>query len=102
MTTETPPDWVLLEAAKRSGMKQCPDWIKRCYDHHAVLAFRALCNMIQKYEKPPVDRKLLCAQEAVRLHNERHVFSHGLHTPEEVCVRAIELWEECFGYEDKN
>jgi hypothetical protein len=89
MTTETPPDWVLLEAAKRSGMKQCPDWIKRCYDHHAVLAFRALCDMIQKYEKPPVDRKLLCAREAVSVAYGRN--------EEWIAIRAIELWEEGFG-----
>jgi hypothetical protein len=86
-----PEDWVLFEAAKRSGMKQCPDWIKRCYDHHAVLAFRALCNMIQKYEKPPVDRKVLCAQEAMTEFFPPHA------DPEGVALRAIELWEEGFG-----
>jgi hypothetical protein len=90
MTTETPPDWVLLEAAKRSGMKQCPDWIKRCYDHHAVLAFRALCDMIQKYEKPPVDRKLLCAREA-------RDSTRAEATTVAIAIRAIELWEEGFG-----
>ncbi len=90
----TPPDWVLLEAAKRSGMKQCPDWIKRCYDHHAVLAFRALCNMIQKYEKPPVDRKLLCAREALV---GKIVLGPAAKDFENVCVRAIELYEEGFG-----
>jgi hypothetical protein len=96
MTTETPPDWVLLEAAKRSHIgAQTVEYLRRIYRHGG--GFTALCDMIQKHEKPPVDRKLLCAQEAVRLHNERHVFSHGLHTPEEVCVRAIELWEEGFG-----
>ncbi len=100
MTTETPPDdWVLLEAARQSGYT-----LKHYTAEDLRLAwkwqsgpFRALCDMIQKYEKPPVDRKVLCAREAVRLHNERHVFSHGLHTPEEVCVRAIELYEEGFG-----
>jgi hypothetical protein len=102
MTTETPPDWVLLEAARQSGWDSDTEieGLRRLYRN--VSTFRALCDMIAKYEKPPVDRKLLCAQEAVRLHNERHVFSHGLHTPEEVCVRAIELWEQCFGYDDKN
>jgi hypothetical protein len=91
-----PEDWVLLEAAKRSET-WCRriEWLIDLYQ--ASGSFRALCDMIQKYEKQPVDRKLLCAQEAVRLHNERHVFSHGLHTPEEVCVRAIELYEEGFG-----
>jgi len=96
MTTETPPDWVLLEAAKQSEMgDHHADQLRFLYKRNKI--YRALCDMIQKYEKPPVDRKLLCAQEAVRLHNERHVFSHGLHTPEEVCIRAIELYEEGFG-----
>jgi hypothetical protein len=97
MTTETPPDdWVLREAAKLADEPDIEiQWLR---DLHSVSgSFRALCDMIQKYEKQPVDRKALCAQEAVRLHNERHVFSHGLHTPEEVCIRAIELWEEGFG-----
>jgi hypothetical protein len=47
MTTETPPDWVLLEAAKRSD----------CDVYRRDGAFLALCDMIQKYEKPPVERK---------------------------------------------
>jgi hypothetical protein len=96
MTTETPPDWVLLEAGELSE-PWCHS-IEGLRDLHRISrSFRALCDMIQKHEKPPVDRKALCAREAVRLHNERHVFSHGLHTPEEVCIRAIELWEEGFG-----
>jgi hypothetical protein len=99
MTTETPPDWVLLEAAKRIGYSSNLKSLRSLYEGTAFLgaSFRAVCDMIQKYEKPPVDRKLLCARKAVRLHNERHVFSHGLHTPEEVCIRAIELYEEGFG-----
>ena len=96
MTTPTPPDWVLLEAAKRCDMfTKHIDALR--YRHTGDSCFRALCDMIEKHEKPPVDRKLLCAREAVRLHNERHVFSHGLHTPEEVCIRAIELYEGDFG-----
>lgn len=98
----TPPDWVLLEAAKRSGMKQCPDWIKRCYDHHAVLAFRALCNMIQKYEKPPVDRKLLCAREAsaetyTTIAEEYRKGKLDHLDLMRSAIRAIELYEEGFG-----
>jgi hypothetical protein len=99
MSKETLPDEVLIEAAKRSNANpnlSLKHW-RSMYRTDGM--FTALCDMIQKYEKPPVDRKLRCAREAVRLHNERHVFSHGLHTPEEVCVRAIELWEESFEYE---
>ena len=98
----TPPDWVLLEAAKRSGMKQCPDWIKRCYDHHAVLAFRALCDMIKKYEKPPADRKLLCAREAsaetyTTIAEEYRKGKLDHLDLMRSAIRAIELYEEGFG-----
>ena len=91
-----PEDWVLLEAAERANIgDETVEYLRKIYPRAG--SFRALCDMIQKYEKKPVDRKVLCAQEAVRLHNERHVFSHGLHTPEEVCIRAIELYEGDFG-----
>jgi len=55
-----------------------------------IEAITALCDMIAKHEKPPVDRKLLCAQEAWRLHDE------DLDSVT-ISVRAIELWEEGFG-----
>lgn len=66
MTADTPPDWVLLEAAKRSGWGE--------YEHTAGLrveyqmtrsAFRALCDMIHKHETPPVDPDLIEAREIV-------------------------------------
>jgi hypothetical protein len=84
-----PDDWVLLEAAKRSET-WCRriEWLIDLYQ--ASGSFRALCDMIQKYEKQPVDRKLLCAQEAWRLHDE------DLDSVT-ISVRAIELWEEGFG-----
>jgi hypothetical protein len=89
---QTPPDWVLIEAAKRSGMVLDVDWIKRCYSQSAFLGYRALCDMIERYEQPPVDRKLLCAREADRLY-----LAGALNEVEDVAVRAIELWEEGFG-----
>ena len=89
MTTETPPDEVLLEAAKRANIGEEPiEYLRKIYPRAG--SFRALCDMIQKYEKPPVDRKLLCAREAV-----------GWGTPwattETISVRAIKLYEEGFG-----
>ena len=90
MTTETPPDdWVLLEAAELSGRSHCS--VETVRDRwHLDKTFRALCDMIQKYEKPPVCRKVLCAREAV-----------GWGTPwattETISVRAIKLYEEGFG-----
>jgi hypothetical protein len=96
--TDTPPDWILIEAAKRFAWDNvATSRLRSHYHDENYIGFRALCDMIAKHEQKPVDRKLLCAQEAVRLHNERHAFSHGLHTPEEVCVRAIHLFEEGFG-----
>lgn len=85
MMTDTPPDWVLIEAAKRSD--RGPHHLKETYQN--VPTFRALCDMIQKYEQPPVDRKLLCAREAVGKCS--HLDREG------ACARAIELWEEGFG-----
>jgi hypothetical protein len=93
--TTTPPDWVLLEAAKRCGWTPDLTWLRA--DYRAVNgSFRALCDMIERYEQPPVDRKVLCAVQAI---------SHGSPTLAEAatereinhCVRAIELWEEGFG-----
>jgi hypothetical protein len=103
MTTETPPDEVLLEAAKRGnilhwGLEQ----LRTIYKTGCI--FTALCDMIAKHEKPPVDRKLLCAREAAaQLYSgerEEAEFMRG-HRDEYDQVwcgkRAIELWEEGFG-----
>jgi hypothetical protein len=101
--TDTPPDWVLIEAAKRSGEILTKDNV---WPRHAAMfptAFRALCDMIQKYEQPPVDRKLLCAREAMarNVHTREGndyrsgLMDEGLGVQD--CLRAIELWEEGFG-----
>ena len=90
--TDTPEDWVLIEAAKRG------DWCKglsafhlrNLYRNPAAKGYRALCDMIAKHEQPPVDRKLLCAREA----SKRGLFGES---PVDPCLRAIELWEEGFG-----
>jgi hypothetical protein len=94
MITETPPDdWILLEAAKLSGWDTEIEGLRRLYCKGSP--YRALCDMILKYEKEPVDRKLLCAREALREASIAH--ADVMWTDEDVCVRAIELWEE--GYE---
>jgi hypothetical protein len=89
MTTETPPGWILLEAAERGNIGDEPiEYLRKIYRHGGT--FRALCDTIAKHEKTPVDRKLLCAREAV-----------GWGTPwattETIGVRAIKLYEEGFG-----
>ena len=96
--TDTPPNWVLIEASKRC------DW---AYDDIPVLRqqyeedlpYAVICDMIYKYEQPPVDRKLLCAQAAV---TGALIELDASHFPKkeciwDCCVRAIELWEEGFG-----
>jgi hypothetical protein len=100
MTTETPPDWVLLEAAKLSGRSHCS--IETVRDRwHLDKTFRALCDMIAKHEKPPADRKVLCANRAV---SAFYITGENLAeaelvvaTMKDACVRAIELYEEGFG-----
>lgn len=85
--TDTPPDWVLIEAAKRVDIGWASiSYLKCRYGLHNE--YRALCDMIQKYEEAPVDRKLLCAREAYGPHDVIGQMK---------AVRAIELWEQGFG-----
>ena len=105
--TDTPPDWVLIEAAKRCGFIPSAEFHRRDYqelpvfrrDYQELPVFRALCDMILKHEQPPVDRKLLCAQAAL---TGALIELDASHFPKkecmwDCCVRAIELWEEGFG-----
>jgi hypothetical protein len=108
MTTETqtPEDWVLTEAAKQSGYGEAfcePKWLR--YNYNVLgKAFHALCDMIAKHEKPPVDRKLLCAREAAArgsslLSSVDQFLKGELDKWGAVknSVLAIELYEEGFG-----
>ena len=92
---QTPPDWVLIEAAKRCGIEGDVASLRRYYGYHGLAvnnSFVALCDMIERYEQPPVDRKLLCAREAAK----EYGYDQG-DLAENACIRAIELWEEEFG-----
>lgn len=101
---QTPPDWVLIEAAKRCGgdaAENATDWARL---YPMTGSFRALCDMIERYEQPPVDRKLLCAREAMAqactLPESEGAYRRGSwdHAGAlKQCLRAIELWEEGFG-----
>lgn len=53
----TMPDWVLIEAAKRSCFKtRDPSALRASYNHpRAYEGYQALCDMILKYEEPPID-----------------------------------------------
>ena len=93
--TSVPPDWVLLEAGKRC--KKSEDIVGLRAKYQITDTFRALCDaLLEPAIQPPVDRKLLCAREAI---------SHGSPTLAEAaaereinhCIRAIELWESGYG-----
>lgn len=100
--TDIVPDWVLIEAAKRSNLSYHIDFLRELHMDNST--FRALCDMIAKYEQPPVDRKLLCAREAMAegcsLPESEGAYRRGSwdHAGAlKQCLRAIELWEEGFG-----
>jgi hypothetical protein len=106
MTDEqTMPDWVLIEAAKRAGFRLTPAQFRAGRIAKAARPyFLALCDMILKHEQPPVDRKLLCAREAMTRNvlvwsNSSRYRSGSMDDGPAVqdCLRAIELWEEGFG-----
>ena len=87
---QTPPDWVLIEAGKRSEWDNTVGTLRSYYENYGT--FRALCDMIERHEQPPVDRKLLCAREAAKDYG----YDQG-DLAEHACIRAIELWVGRFG-----
>jgi hypothetical protein len=98
----TPPDWVLIEAGKRSEWDNTVGTLRSYYENYGT--FRALCDMIERYEHPPPDRKLLCAREAAaHLYSgepEEAEFKLGYRDERDqvvVAIRAIEIYEEGFG-----
>jgi hypothetical protein len=92
--TDTPPDWVLIEAAKRIGWENLPLDVLEVHYSRQLQAFHALCDMILKHEQPPVDRKLLCAREAYATPYDDVI---GQDLTLSIAIRAIELWIEGYG-----
>lgn len=82
---QTPPDWVLIEAAKRSDVTIYTMFSFRQGYAGTPASFRALCDMIERYEQPPVDLISQCAIDAFGDHD---------HLGRAKCVRAIELYLE--------
>lgn len=80
---QTPSDWVLIEAAKRCGFLLNAEHRRDTFK--SMACFRALCDMIQKYEQPPLDLKTQCA-----------ITTFGEHDiPGQMkCIKAIELYLE--------
>lgn len=108
MTAETMPDWALIEAAKRCGWWSHPIAVLReRYDELNHRTYRALCDMVLQHEQPPVDRKVLCAREAMAREAEATTtakwaakFRSGEYDETDhitVPLRAIELYEDGFG-----
>jgi len=53
--TDTPPDWVLIEAANRFGWNDVSEYVRAYYATNDPPGYRALCDMILKHEQPPID-----------------------------------------------
>jgi hypothetical protein len=88
---QTPPDWAFERV---QDLRQ-----KRGFTY-----LDAFAAYIAEHEQPPVDRKLLCAREAVAqlfVGEPEETEARSGHRDEYdhvVCAtRAIELWEEGFG-----
>lgn len=87
-----PTDRVLIEAAKRSGWRSRPIVdLRSYYNCDGYHGYRALCDMIQKYEQPPKDRKTLCVEEAIR-----RATDGAMTDLNKVGLISIELWDEGF------
>ena len=93
---QTPADWVLIEAAKRSGVTIYTMFSFRQGYAGTPASFRALCDMIEKYEQPPVDRKVLCARKAITQSHDI-AFGSNIQQWQWIAIRAIELWIEGYG-----
>ena len=89
---QTPPDWVLIEAAKRTRRITNIEVLRDYYRCAVNSGFRVICDMIERYEQPPVDRKLLCAREAFKQWTGMESNTHA-----DIGIRAIELWIEGYG-----
>lgn len=94
---QTPPDWAFKRAQELRN--------KRGFTH-----LDAFAAYIAEHEQPPIDRKLLCAREAMARGYERQQWGSWLEEAKKIragdydgkpflqdYVRAIELWEEGFG-----
>jgi hypothetical protein len=97
--TDTPEDWVLIEAAKRCGWTGDVPLLQTYYENDRP--YRALCDMIAKHEQKPVDRKLLCAREASAQLDDDVESDYWRSGDGDdcltCCLRSLALYEEGFG-----
>ena len=100
MDKQTPPDWVLREASSRCDWENSdlPD-LRAQYAED--LPYAVICDLIYKHEKPPLDRKLMCAREASAQLDEDGEMHHWRSGEGdyalECCLRSLTLYEEGFG-----
>ena len=116
MTNETmPADWAIEKALVPAntafeldiGRPWTVAMIKEDYQVPYAATTLAFARYIEAHEKPPVDRKLLCAREAGARHYEAlgvgyeiaaGQYREGLSDKTlPVVLEAITLWEEGFG-----
>lgn len=85
---QTPPDWVLIEAAKRSGMRTDMSLhsMRQIYSEKSN-TFRALCDMIERYEQPPMDPLVEALIETFPRANGAVEMAKDLRAKEE-CLKA--------------
>ena len=99
--TDTPKDWVLIEAAKRFGWADTLTVYALQNDYAVSVPYRALCDMIAKHEQKPVDRKLLCAREASAQLDDNAELDYWRSGDGDdcltCCLRSLALYEEGFG-----
>ena len=76
--SEVPEDWVLLEAAMRTNWSDYNLAIGRFRQEYGVTrsTFRALCDMIAKYEQPPVDPDVEAVHRILSAWYENADFHH--------------------------
>ena len=99
--TDTPPDWVLIEAAKRGTWCETATIKQQQAMYRNEPLFAALCDMIAKHEQSPVDRKLLCAREASAQLDDNAELDYWRSGDGDdclaCCLRSLALYEEGFG-----
>jgi len=76
---QTPSDWVLIEAAKRSEWDDQSNIRELRHSYSLNSAYTALCDMIQKYEQPPdVFRRVALEEVLEFLHYHGHFHMEGV------------------------
>lgn len=89
-----PADWVLLEAARRTSWMAYDPRIERLRQEYHIMGstFRALCDMIAKYEQPPVDPDVEAVKRICAAHMGEEVSSFTWRP--EALARAVAQYKQ--------